>query len=138
MLISNPCWLAGVLSLSCWEGKDNLFKNMEAILEMTTNGVAKIKLNGKLDAGTADVFQKRIEEAAENKAQRVALLMEGLTFMASAGLRTLIFAKQKMGTAVDIYVIGAQTQIIETLEMTGLNHCVIMLDSYDAAAVETV
>ncbi|XCN73296.1 MAG: STAS domain-containing protein [Candidatus Electrothrix aestuarii] len=112
--------------------------SLKTILEMTAGGVAKIQLKGKLDAGTADDFQERIEEAAGHKAQRIALLLEGLTFMASAGLRTLIFAKQKMGATVDIYVIGAQTQVIETLEMTGLNHSVVIRDIYDPAEIEKV
>ena len=53
--------------------------------------------------------------------------------MASAGLRTLIFAKQKMGAAVDIYVIGAQESITETLELTGFQNSVISLPTYEAA-----
>ncbi len=111
---------------------------LEASLDMTENGVAKITLSGKLDAGTVSQFQALIEEAAENKVKRIALLLEGLSFMASAGLRMLVFAKQKLGSSVDIYVIAAQDQIVETIEMTGLNHSVIMRDTYDAAEIENI
>jgi anti-anti-sigma factor len=109
---------------------------LEASLEMTENGVAKITLIGKLDASTVGQFQALIEEAAGNQVKRIALLLEGLTFMASAGLRMLVFAKQKLGSTVDIYVIAAQEQITETIEMTGLSYSVIMLDAYDTATVE--
>ena len=112
--------------------------SLESSLEMTANGVAKITLSGTLDAGTAPEFQQLIEQAVENKSKRLVLLLGGVTFMASSGLRMLVFAKQKLGSEVDIYVIEAQEQVVETINMTGLNYSVIMLDSYDAAAVETI
>lgn len=111
--------------------------SMDASLDMTKSGVARITLSGKLDASTAPQFQQLIEQAIADKAKRLALLLGGLTFMASAGLRMLVFAKQKLGSSVDIYVIEAQEQVVETIKMTGLNYSVIMLDSYDAAVVET-
>ncbi len=110
--------------------------SLESSLDMTSNGVARITLSGKLDANTASQFQQLIEQAIANKAKRLALLLGGLTFMASAGLRMLVFAKQKLGSAVDIYVIEAQEQVVETIKMTGLDYSVNMLDSYDAAVVE--
>ena len=107
-------------------------------LEMTDKGIAKITLSGELDASVASAFKTAVENAATQQAKRVVLLMQDLEYMASAGLRALVFARQKMGSAVDIYLVGAQESVMETIEMTGFHHSVIILDSYDAAEVENI
>lgn len=101
-------------------------------------GIAKITMSGELDASMAPVFQKEIETAATQKAKRLVLLMSELEYIASAGLRALVFAKQKMGTGVDVYVVGAQQQIMDTLQMTGLDRSIIALETYDAGMIENI
>jgi len=98
-------------------------------LEIVDN-VAKITLSGELDAAAAPAFRADVEKAAEAKVKSLVLLMSDLEYMASAGLRVLIFAKQKMGSAVDIYVIAAQEAVRETIEMTGFQQSVILQDEY--------
>jgi anti-anti-sigma factor len=107
----------------------------ESTLEMK-NDIALISLTGELDASVAQTFRDRIEEASANKARKLVLMLSGLDYMSSAGLRTLVFAKQKMGAAVTIYVVGAQPQVVEPIRQTGFHHSVVMLDSYDAAVIE--
>ena len=50
--------------------------------------------------------------------------MGELEFMASAGLRVLIFARQKMGAGVSLYVIGSHGPVLNTLKMSGFHHSV--------------
>jgi anti-anti-sigma factor len=106
---------------------------------LTVNsGVAKIVLSGELDASNAPVFQKKVEEAAAQSPQRLALVMSDLEYMASAGIRGLVFAKQKMGRNVLMYIVGAQPQVMSVIKATGMDRSVIVMDSYDAATIETL
>ena len=68
-------------------------------------GVATMTLNGRLDANTAPLFKDEIEKVAKNKPQTVALFVGDLEYMASAGIRMLVFTKQKMGAATDSYMV---------------------------------
>ncbi len=100
------------------------------------NGIAKITLTGELDASVAGLLKDKIEEAAAKKPRRLVLMMSGLEFMSSAGLRALVFAKQKMGQGIDIYVVGAQPQVVEPIKQTGFHHSVILMDTYDQQKIE--
>jgi anti-anti-sigma factor len=101
-------------------------------LEMTENGVAKMTLAGELDASSAPQFKQAIEQAVQQQARRLVLLLPRLDYIASAGIRVLIFAKQKMQPRVDMYVIGAQEQVMSTLRKTGLDYAFTAADTYDA------
>lgn len=94
----------------------------------TTENAAKITLSGELDANAAPEFKAKIEEAATQNLQRLVLLMKDLEYMASAGLRVLIFAKQKMGKDVEMYLVGVQDGVKDTLQKTGFHHSVVLLD----------
>lgn len=101
-----------------------------AILEQT-DALAKITLSGELDASTASLFKEKVENAAALGIKKLVLMMQELEYMASAGLRILIFAKQKMGTDVDIYLVSPQKMVMDTITKTGFHHSIIIMDKYD-------
>ena len=102
---------------------------LDASLEVTGED-ARITLRGELDAASAPQFKELVEKAAAGGPRRLALLVEELTFMASAGLRVLIFARQKMGGDVVIHVVGPQAPVRSTLEMSGFHRSVVIQDEY--------
>lgn len=93
-------------------------------------GEAILRLSGELDAAAAPQFKEAVEKVAEAKPRRVALFMNELEFMASAGLRVLIFARQKMGAGVSLYVVGSRGPVLNTLKMSGFHHSVFLQDTY--------
>jgi len=109
--------------------------SFDAKLEMV-DVVAKITLSGELDAATAPDFRAVVEEAVDLDARRLVLLMDELEYMASAGLRVLIFARQKMGAEGKVYIVGAQKPVYETITMTGFHHGVTMMETYDPTEIE--
>jgi anti-anti-sigma factor len=100
------------------------------------NGATAIMtLSGSLDATSAPTLMAQVQEAVNAKCQRLVLMVQDLEYVASAGLRVLLFAKQKMGSDTDIYVIAPQEQIKDTLERSGFDQAVIIRESYDPAQV---
>lgn len=89
-----------------------------------------ITLAGELDASVAGEFRQAIEQVAEQKPEKLVLFVSGLQFMASAGLRVLVFAKQQMGREVSIYVVGASGPVLNTLQMSGFDQSVYLQESY--------
>jgi len=94
------------------------------------NRVAILTLEGSLDSSSASVFQAEIQKVAGESPIEMVLQISELSFMASAGLRMIIFAKQKLGSSVQIYLVKPQDQIIDTLQMTGFIHSVHIVDKY--------
>jgi anti-anti-sigma factor len=100
----------------------------QSTLTMLDGRVAQITLEGELDAGSAGTFKSSIEEAAAGSPTRLVLKMRELKYLASAGLRVLIFAKQKMGPRVDVQIVGAQPAVKHTITMTGFDRSVMLID----------
>jgi anti-anti-sigma factor len=131
------------LPLTPRDFNDYFVKIRDKIMAFSTNlqisnNIAQITLSGELDASTAPLFKQEVEEAATQNLKRLVLFIHDLKYLSSAGLRVLIFAKQKMGAKVDIYIVGAQEMVQETIENTGFHHSVFMLNEYNAAEIEHV
>jgi anti-anti-sigma factor len=93
---------------------------------------AIMTLSGELDGAAAPDFRSSIEAlAGGDEVNRLVLRLDGLSYMASAGLRALVFAKQKLGADVELILVGTQDTVAETIEMTGFHHSVTMVESYD-------
>jgi anti-anti-sigma factor len=95
------------------------------------NGVAKITLTGEVDSATAPKFKEEVDKAVQSSPKEIVFFMKDLSYMSSAGLRVIVFAKQKLGVNVPVYIVKPQEMIIETLKMTGLLQSVTIVDEYN-------
>lgn len=92
---------------------------------------AVLVLVGELDATAAVELRDAIAGVSEPAPGRLVLKLADLLYMASAGLRTLVFARQKMPPGVEIVLVSTQHSVRETLELTGFLHSVTLVDSFD-------
>jgi anti-anti-sigma factor len=100
-------------------------------LEMSPDRVAHFVVEGELDAAAAPRFQETIAEAVSKGARRLVLDARGLAFLSSAGIRVLVFARQKMGPSVDVHMIGACDEVLDTLRMTGVDRSLVLAEQYE-------
>jgi anti-anti-sigma factor len=94
----------------------------------TSRSTATIELVGELDAASAPAFHDTIEQAAAAGVSEVVIRASELTYMASAGLRSLVFARQKMGDGVRITVAGASAPVARTIRQAGFDRSVTLAD----------
>jgi len=84
----------------------------------TQGNTARLILVGEVDGTTAPNLRTEVDKLLTSATRMLVLDVEHLTFMSSAGLRVLIFAKQKQ-PALNIYVLKPQPPIVDTLRKTG-------------------
>lgn len=94
---------------------------------------ARIELAGELDGSTAPTLRETVDKVLTGKPANLVLQVEKLTFMASAGLRILIFAKQKQPN-LKITLVKPQPSIVDTLHKTGFYDGVHVTDEEPAAS----
>lgn len=87
----------------------------------TVTSTAVIRVAGELDASTAPVFHEKIDEVIASGADRVVIDAGELAYIASAGLRALLFARQKLAEEVPIAISGASGPVVATLRAAGLD-----------------
>ena len=104
--------------------------DIQTAVDATT---ARIVLTGELDGSTAPTLRETVDKVLSGKPAQLVLQVEKLSFMASAGLRILIFAKQKQPN-LKIYLVKPQPAIVDTLHKTGFYDGVYISDTEPAGA----
>ncbi len=95
------------------------------------DGVAKVELSGRLDATNATSLQEELKKLIGQTVSRLVFYAKDLEYISSAGLRVIIFAKQKIGVDAQAYLIGAQETVLSVIKMSGLDNFVTIQDTYN-------
>jgi len=89
------------------------------------NGVVMVRLHGRLDSMGADRIGARFSAAVASSAQRVAIDLSGLSFLASLGIRLFIASARALGQRGGKMVIfGASDMVSTVLEHIGLDQMI--------------
>ena len=82
------------------------------------NETLTLRIEGRLDTGTAPELEKHISGLPEDVTNLV-LDMKKLEYISSAGLRVLLGAQKKMNQIGKMKLIGVCSDVMEVFEMTG-------------------
>jgi anti-anti-sigma factor len=90
---------------------------------------ATLVLSGDIDTKTAPDLLSQLTSLELHALEQLRLNLLDVGFVSSAGLRAIVFAKQKIPHTSRLYLVGASEQIIDTVTKTGLAQAVVIVDS---------
>lgn len=106
---------------------------MEGNFDVKLDGeILKVYLAGNLDATNAPALSDALKTMKDKNVKEIVFFAKDLDYIASAGLRVIIFSIQKIiPPGSKAYFIGGQQDVLSVLSMTGLDDSLIIQDTYD-------
>ncbi|MBR4725974.1 MAG: STAS domain-containing protein [Lachnospiraceae bacterium] len=90
-------------------------------------GEVDVDLKGRLDATVAPQLHEEMAKLQGSDIKKVTFNVKDLEYIASAGLRVIIFAKQKLGADTEIFMKDVNEDVKQVIEMTGCDNFVTIL-----------
>lgn len=88
------------------------------------NEVLDIELKGRLDATYAPALMEEMKKYSDASITKILYHVEELEYIASAGLRVIIFSKQKIGENAEVVLEKPCDTVKSVIDMTGLQNFV--------------
>jgi anti-anti-sigma factor len=97
-------------------------------------GAAVMTVKGRMDAVTAQDFDRAFDALIQEKAVRIVLHFGGLEYISSAGLRSVLAAGKKAKSAQGSLVLcGLNGMVREVFEISGFATMLPLFDTEEAA-----
>lgn len=93
-----------------------------------------IHLVGRVDTKSAPDLLDQLTQISLGEVVELRVIAQELTFLSSAGLRALVFAKQKMPHSSRLILVGGSKEINSTVIRTGLANAVTIVETVDELA----
>lgn len=99
---------------------------------MEIGEVSKVRLYGQIDASIAPSLMEELKPliAQKDNVKKLVFYADELEYIASAGIRAVVFAKQKLGGKVQVYLVGASETVLDVFKMTGIDKFLTIQDSF--------
>ncbi len=82
--------------------------------------ILTIVLGKELATGNAPALMEELNKYRDQGIEKVVFDATALSYIASSGIRTIIFAKQKLGSNPSIEFVNCAKDIYDVFEMTGI------------------
>jgi len=100
---------------------------------MEIGEITKVKLHGHIDASIAPELMNELKQliARKSEIKKLVFYADELEYIASAGIRSVVFAKQKLGAGVEVFLIGASPVVLDVFKMTGIDKFLNIQDKFE-------
>ena len=96
--------------------------------DMNKNGTEiLVTLKGRLDGVVAPKLHEEMSTIYGETITKVTFDAKELEYISSAGLRVIVFVKQKLGDSVQLCLKDASSEIKSVMELTGFSNFVEMI-----------
>jgi len=95
-----------------------------------TDKTLRVELWGKLDATNSPSLSEELSKYKDREITNLVFDAKNLEYISSAGIRVIVFAKQKIGSKSDLYLVSASEMVLDVINMTGLANFMIIKDSF--------
>lgn len=90
--------------------------------------VVVVTVSGRVDSVTASDFEAVVTELIDGGKTKIAIDMDAVDFLSSAGLRVLVTARKSVkGAGGDLVLAQPSKRVVETLDIAGLD---VLFTSY--------
>lgn len=90
-----------------------------------------LHVEGQIDTQSAPQVLDALTKLQLAELEELRIIATALSFMSSAGLRALVYAKQKMPHTSRLIVVGANEGIADVIVKTGLGDAVMLVASVE-------
>jgi anti-sigma B factor antagonist/stage II sporulation protein AA (anti-sigma F factor antagonist) len=112
--------------------------NQVDVLEEQSGTTLILRIKGRLDAITSPPAEKKILETINRGERNILLNFEGVDYLSSAGMRTLLVINKRLSTQNGRLVISSITPyVMDVLKMSGFDH-VLQLAKDDAEGLKKI
>ena len=99
-----------------------------------TDPVVLVTIAGEMDAATIDRLEAALEEATRDHELHVVVDADGISFVDSTGITTLVVAQRRLNRSRRrLALVTSGGQLSRALRITGLDHSFDCFPSVDAA-----
>ena len=106
-----------------------------AIETDVTQEIALVKLKGRVDSDTAPELDSSLEKLLSDSRNKIVLDLQGMDYMSSAGLRSLVKAlKSAKGAGGDVHLAAASKDFEGVLLTVGMMQMFKMFSTSEEAA----
>ncbi len=100
------------------------------VLVGISGDTAELVVAGKLDENALDIFEAEMRKVVARQPRRIVIHARDLQYVSSAGIRAIVFARQKMDIDAGIVLVGANDQVKEAFRQAEFAEDVTEVESY--------